>query len=417
MKSQGDDVISCGGAKEMAELQLKVAKKTDNGVFGKAINNFNKVLYSSGGGFYSFYLSSKRNSLLKAFANYEDIKKMANEAKQKVISEKYEKAYETYLNTLERYITDTIYTKAQKRVSTNVENAILSEYYEVNSLKGVEYNEYRYRIQLMLLKMDWNTILSTKSDGYVNKFKKFYVAVVSGLYKSIMRHYAIQVTNTSDKEKVFQKIYNLTEEYIVSFLPYAVPTEETKLVSEAYKAYVDGIDGALRKDYNDLKRELNLLELTRRIFAYSLPTVAAEECYLQILEKARLFITNTYISADKFEMYNLLLQSMQSYYENILSMKTVWDDDAEKKAFEELWTKFSEYKKLANIDYDEYLRLREVLFITEEIKRLKKSERDYSALFAYYRDRMKQQRGLRYFKNSVCKIEGRWRTRRRLTAD
>ena len=61
----------------MAELQLKVIKKSDNGVFGKELNNFNRVLYSSGGGFYSIYLNGKRNSLLKAYANHEDVKKMA----------------------------------------------------------------------------------------------------------------------------------------------------------------------------------------------------------------------------------------------------------------------------------------------------------------------------------------------------
>ena len=35
---------------------------------------------------------------------------------------------------------------------------------------------------------------------------------------------------------------------------------------------------------------------------------------------------------------------------------------------------------------------------------------------AYYRDRMKQQGGLRKFKNSVKKMEGKWKTRRRCEA-
>ena len=401
----------------MAELQLKVVKKSESGVFGKAITNFNKVLYSSGGGFYSIYLNSKRNSVLKAYANHEDVKKMVNEAKQKVLAEKYEKAYENYLGTLEKYITDTIYTKAQKRVSTNVENVILSNYYEVNSLKGVEYNEYQYRRQLMLLKMDWDTILGTKTENYVEKYKKFYVPTVSGLYKSIMRHYAVQVTNTSDKDAIFQKVFNLTEEYITSFLPYVKQTEETKLVLDGFKEYVDKIDAAVRKDYNDLKRELRLLEFTRKIFAYSLPTIVAEECYLSILEKERTQIANTYISADKFEMYQLLLETIESYDENILCEKTVWSSEDDKKAFIDLWAKFTQYRKLANIDYDEYKRLREVLFITDEIKTLKKTKKDYTALFSYYRERMKQQHGLRYMKNSVKKLEGKWRTRCKMPAD
>ena len=151
----------------------------DNGVFGKAINNFNKVLYSSGGGFFNIFMNTKRSSLLKAYANSEDIKKMETENKQKIITEKYEKAYENYLNALEKYITETVYTKVKKKVSNIKENNLLSDYYEINSLKGVEYSEYRYRIQLMLLNMDFETIISTKSDSFISKYKKFYVSVVS----------------------------------------------------------------------------------------------------------------------------------------------------------------------------------------------------------------------------------------------
>ena len=402
----------------MPELQLKVVNKSENGVFGKALNNFNKVLYSSGGGFFNIYLNGKRNNVLKCFANSEDMSKMGNETKQKTITEKYEKSYQTYLNILEKYITDTIYTKAQKRVSNHKENSILSEYYEVNAIKGIDYSEYQYRLQLMLLKMDWENILASKSEAFVVKYKKFYVPTVSGLYKSVMRHYAIQITNTThEKEKVFQKIYQLTEEYIVTFMPYINPTEEIRNIMEQHKSFIDKLDSFVRKDYNDLKRELKMLEFTREIFNYSLPTIAAEECYQSIIEQCRNSIANTFISADKFEVYCLLLDAIESYDENILTQKMIWDNPDEKKDFQELWDKFSEYKKLANIDFDEYKRLREVLFITAEIKNLKKSNKDYTSVFAYYRERMKQQRGLRYFKNSVRKLEGIWRTRRRQVAD
>ena len=216
---------------------------------------------------------------------------------------------------------------------------------------------------------------------------------------------------------IFSKIYNLTEEYIQKFLPYAEQNETTKLIIDAYKNYIEKIDNFARKDFNDIKRELHLLELTRKIFAYSLPTLAAEECYLSILEKSRIIIMNTYISADKFETYQLLLDTIESYNTNVVSQKVVWDNEDEKKKFQEFWNQFSEYKKLERIDFEEYKRLREVLFITKEIKELKKSKKDYSALFSYYRERMKQQKGLRYFKNSVKKIDGKWRTKRRVVAD
>jgi hypothetical protein len=49
-----------------------------------------------------------------------------------------------------------------------------------------------------------------------------------------------------------------------------------------------------------------------------------------------------------------------------------------------------------------------------DIKKLKK---DYGQLLVYYRERMRQQKGLRGFKNSYKKMEGKWKTRRRLVAD
>lgn len=402
----------------MAELQLKVVKNSDKGVLGKAINNFNKVLYSSGGGFFNIFMNNKRNNLLRAYSSSEDIKSFKNETKQKNVTEKYEKAYDSYLTALEKYITETIYARVKKKISNIKENQLLSEYYEINALKGTEYCEYRFRIQLMLLYMDWETIISSKSDAFISKYKKFYVGVVLQLYKSIMRHYAIQITNTTDdKEKVFSKIYNLTEEYIKNFLPYLEQTEENRMLADAYKNYVEKIDTFARKDFNDIKRELHLLELSRRIFVYSLPTLAAEECYLSILEKARVIISNTYISADKFETYNLLLDTLESYHTNVLSKKVVWDNDEEKENYKEFWNQFMEYKKLERIDFEEYKRLREVLFITREIKDVKKLKKDYGQLLVYYRERMRQQKGLRGFKNSYKKMDGKWKTKRRLVAD
>ena len=44
-------------------------------------------------------------------------------------------------------------------------------------------------------------------------------------------------------------------------------------------------------------------------------------------------------------------------------------------------------------------------------------DKDYKNLLAYYRERMRQQKGLRYFKNKIKKIEGKWKTRRRMLAD
>ena len=90
----------------MPELQLKIAKNTDDGVFGKAISNFNKVLYSSGGGFYNIVINTKRNNIVKLFSNYKNATTIADEGKRSQVTAKYEKAYENYINMLEKYLTE-----------------------------------------------------------------------------------------------------------------------------------------------------------------------------------------------------------------------------------------------------------------------------------------------------------------------
>ena len=199
----------------MPELQLKVVKNTGDGIWGKALNNFNKVLYSSGGGLFNILINSKRNSLLRASNNYEEVTQIANEKKRNAVTEKYEKAYDNYLNVLEKYITDTVYNRVQKRIGTIKENKLISEYYETNALKGTEYCEYKYKRQLMLLQMDWESICASKTGSFVEKYKKFYVNVTDQLYRGLMKHYAVKLTNQSeDKTPTFDKIYDLIEGHI-----------------------------------------------------------------------------------------------------------------------------------------------------------------------------------------------------------
>ena len=402
----------------MPELQLKVVKNTGDGIWGKALNNFNKVLYSSGGGLFNILINSKRNSLLRASSNYDEITQIANEKKRNTVTEKYEKAYDNYLNVLEKYITDTVYNRVQKRIGTIKENKLISEYYETNSLKGNEYCEYKYKRQLMLLQMDWESICVSKTGGFVEKYQKFYVNVTDQLYRSLMKHYAVKLTNQSeDKTPIFEKIYDLIEGHIKFVLPYLPKTDGRDKIIEGYRNYVEKIDLYAKKEIHSIKRDLYLLELGINLFTYCLPILATEECYLNILERARRTVPNIYITADKFEMYNLLLDSIESYATNVWANKTIWESDMEKQVFDEFWAKFSEYKKLARIDLTEYKRLREILFITHEFKVLKTLKQENKELRTYYRDRMRQLGGFRKFKKTYKVMSGRWRTRRRCKAE
>lgn len=401
----------------MAEVQLKLVKRTDDGVFGKAINNLNKMLYSPSGSFFNIAINSKRNSVVKSFLLSESYEKLTSEKKRNHLMDKYEKTYDLYLEMLERYVTETIYNKAKKKVTSLKENKLLSSYYEVISLKSTDFVEYKYRRQTLLLEMDWDIIVATKQNAFVEKYKKFYLSVVSQLYKSLMRHYAVNLTDaTKDKQQTYSHIYNLIEDYIKKVLPYEEETETNKRIMEIYKNQIITIDTYNKKSYSEIKRSVLLLEISKFIFAYSLPMVALDQCYQELIESARIAVMNTFLDADKFEVYQLLLDLLESYNVNVLSKKIYWDTDLEKEEYIKFFNKYTEFKKLERIDYAEYIRLREVHFIMNDLSKIKEDKK-FDELRKYYRERMIQQKGFKRLKNSHGTKKGNWRTRRRVKAD
>lgn len=403
----------------MAELQLKVAKNTDDGIFGKALSNLNRVLYSSGGGFYNIIINAKRSSVIKSFSSYKNISSIADENKRNQVTNKYEKTYENYINALEKYLLEIVYNRVQKKVASLSENKLLSVYYEINALKGNEYVEYKNRRQILLLDMDWATVLSGKNEAFTKKYKEFYIYNMEQLYKANMRHYAVLLTGAKvgESDDKYNKIYALIEDYIKNVLPYVDDIVDKDKIIEAYKNLVASINVYSKKKSDEIKRNKVLLEISRELFAYSLPMIAAEQCFMDLIEKARIAIENSFIDAEQFEVYQLLLDLLESYHENILDKKVYWDTQTEREEFQKLRDEFVECKKLERIDFEEYKRRREIIFVCSELKRMKTTKKKYEKLKTYYVDRMKQLHGLRELKNHTKKWTGRWKTRRRTIGD
>ena len=402
----------------MTELQLKLVKNTEGGFMSKAMSNFGKAVYSSGGGLYSLLIGAKRNLLLKAYGNYQEITQIADENKRNTISAKYDKSYENFLNCLEKYIKENIYNKVQKRVSNVKEEKIMSKYYEINALKGNEYVEYKYKRQILLLDMDWENVSASKTGKALQKYKNFYINTMEQIYKASMRHYAIILTdNKNEGIEKYEKIYELIESYIKQVVPYAEEVNSNKKVLEDYKKYVQSLDTYAQKESNELRKKLVLLGLSRELFVYSLPVIAAEQCYEKLLETCRIALNNTFIDADKYELYTLLLDIIEEYNENVLSKKVYWDSQTLREEHNKFWNKYQELKKLARIDYDEYLKAREILFVKYDLKNIKDIKKKYDGVKEYYKTRMVQLHALRRLKKCPTLKNGLWRARRRMQAD
>lgn len=298
------------------------------------------------------------------------------------------------------------------------EDKIMANYYEINAIKGVDHVEYKNRLQMLLLNMEWASISATKTGKFLEKYKDFYLYNMEELYKASMRHATVLLANAKDGDQdKYDYVYNLIENYIKNIVPMLPETEERTSVIENYKKHVITLDSFAKKEYNDLRRKLSLLGFGKTLFVYSLPTIAAEQCYIEIIKDARKYLANYFTEADKFEAYQVLLDAIEEYNDNILVKKSYWNNPLEEEDYKKFNAKWSELKKLARIDYDDFKKQREVLFVKNDLKHMKKAKLQLAEVRTYYRDRLLQLHALRNFANRYQIKSGKWLTKRRQKAD
>ena len=134
----------------MEEKSLRITG-TDKTFFNKITKTLTKMLIPTKIGINGMLISIKRNSLLKAFEAYEN---SGENYDQEEAEKKYNAAYETYLEALDKYVMDSIYKKVKNDTASDFEKEALSKYYEVTSLKENEFIEYKNRKQKYLLELD-----------------------------------------------------------------------------------------------------------------------------------------------------------------------------------------------------------------------------------------------------------------------
>ena len=127
------------GMVSMEERSLRITG-TDKTFFNKITSTLTKMLIPTKIGINGMLISIKRNSLIKAYENYQNENGNYNKDE---LSKKYDSAYETYLEALDKYVINSIYNKVKNNTASEFEKNALSRYYEVTSLKENEYVEYK----------------------------------------------------------------------------------------------------------------------------------------------------------------------------------------------------------------------------------------------------------------------------------
>ena len=392
----------------MEERSLRITG-TDKTFFNKITSTLTKMLIPTKIGINGMLISIKRNSLIKAYENYQNENGNYNKDE---LSKKYDSAYETYLEALDKYVINSIYNKVKNNTASEFEKNALSRYYEVTSLKENEYVEYKYRKQKYLLELDNDGIQLSGKEKLIARYNEFYVSKMDVLYKSILKNYSIKLADAAnsyepEKEVVYTKIFHTLEEYIQNILTLKIKlqkdTKDSNIsdVMKEYENYETYTVGKLDTKDN-IEKNVVLLSISRKLFTHSLPLIVAIQCYEKLLKDARILVQDTKIAAKREKAYAMLINLFEDYNIKLLSTKVYWENAKDREEFKAFWNQYKEVSKLKETNFIEYVRQKEVLFIKNDMKKIEtsKTKTDYSKLLKYYKRKLIDYGAMRELKNS-----------------
>ena len=107
----------------MEDTSLKITG-ANKSFLNKLTNTISKILIPTKVGINGMLITVKRNSMIKAFEHYN-----LEEEDKESYEKKYDESYEAYLETLDKYVMDSIYKKVKNNTATEFEKNALSKYY------------------------------------------------------------------------------------------------------------------------------------------------------------------------------------------------------------------------------------------------------------------------------------------------
>ena len=385
----------------MEERSLRISGANGT-LFNRLSNTITKIMNPTKEGINSMFISIKRSNLLKM---YEAYKKAEDE---ETAEKKYEEAYTAYLEILDKYVLNSIYKKANAGTATDFQRKALSQYYGIVQLKENEFIEYKYRKQKYLLELDNENVRLQNKEKITAKYRKFYISKMDELYKRILKNYSIKLADNttqydSTKEFVYTKVFITLEDYIKNVLVLKTEDKENSQYQDAvesYQKFEKFIVGKL--DTRDtIEKNMILLEISRKLFTHSLPLVVAEQCYLKLLKDARCLVQDSKIATKRENSYTMLINLIEDYNIRLLATKVYWADSKEREEFKEFIEKFKEIEAKKEIDFENYIKEKEILFIKNDLRKLEGQKQDYTTLTKYYKRKLVDYGAMREISNKA----------------
>lgn len=371
----------------MEERSLRVYQQKT--FFSKIGTTISKMLIPTKIGFNGMMISVKRNNLLKS---YEAVKGFEGEDTQKKenLNKKYEDTFTLYLESIDKFVMDSIYKKVKNETATAFEQEALSKYYMITHLKETQYLEYKYRKQKYLLELDYENMKESNKEKVIQKYNKFYVEKMDSLYKGILKNYSVQLadnlrTSANDKNEIYDKIFDTVEEYIINILNLKMNMEESKIDKETleqYDKYSKFLAG--KPDSIDvLEKKMIILAISRKLFTHSLPLITAEQCYEQLLNEVRSELVHSKNDRKFKKAYNMLLTIIEEYNINLLSTKIYWERPKEREEYKKFYDEFKKLEKAKDKDLK-----KEILFIKNDLEKVSQEPNRYKLVIDAYKKKL-----------------------------
>ena len=396
----------------MEERSLRVYQEKT--FFSKISNTITKLLIPTRIGINGMLISIKRNNALKAFEQYRQIDSIESQTKQEQITKKFEDVYALYLESIDKYIMDSIYKKVKNDTATDFEKNALSQYYSIVQLKETEYLEYKYKKQMYLLNLDYETVDEINKPTLSEKYKVLYATQMESLYKGLLKHYSIKLADhltPGAKDEIYNKIFSTLEDYIENILPLKMAQEpENKVYKEIVEEYNNFEKFTVGKlDQNDnIEKNMVLLSLSRKLFTHSLPLIVAEQCYEKLLDDARSLIVDTRVTRKQEKAYSLLINLIEEYNVKLLATKIYWDKPQLREEYKAFWKQFKEINQKKDVNYIDYLQEKQILFLRNELKKVRKDKNKYYKIIQFYQTKLVELGAMQKLRN-ICTSEGNYK--------
>ena len=388
----------------MEERSLRVLQ-TDTTFFSKISTTISKILVPTKVGINGMLISIKRTNVLKAYEAINAKKDAQDTEKKEMHEKKYEESYALYLEAIDKYVMDSIYTKVKSDNASDFEKTALSKYYEITRLKENEYVEYKSRKQKYLLELDFEGIKLNNKTKLYNRYVPFYISKIDTLYKAILKNYSVKLSDnlsskTVSKENVYEKIFKTLEEYVDEVMPIKVAYDKEKC-TELLEDYdkLQGFDVGKLDDINYMEKNMRLLGISRKLFTHSLPLIVAEQCYIELLKRTRNLIVNAKSEDKRNEAYELLVNLIEDFNVKLLSTKIYWEKPQDRTEYKEFWDK---YKNIQDA------KEKEILFLKADLKKLNASKNNYSKIIKLHKQRLVSYGVMREIKNGAKTLTGRY---------